>query len=131
MSTVFDPLIGRTIKKILTDLEHWHLVFETTDGDFVFETQVSCCNEVWFNHVTLPVHDGIAGCVVLFIEEKPWQACESTRQDCEEAAFWTLMTTYGYIDIEVRNSHNGYYSGSVTYEASKIINDLTEITEDF
>jgi hypothetical protein len=48
--------------------------------------------------------------------------------------FWTIATDRGYIDLEVRNSHNGYYGGSVVYDEesdmSKIEN-LQAVTEDF
>jgi len=131
MATVFDPIMGRTITGIYTDPCNYHLVFRTTDGDYVFTALNSCCNDVWFNHVSLPTNDGIEGCVVLFIEEKDWSPCDSTRQEPEEAAFWTLMTTYGYIDIEVRNSHNGYYGGSVDFEKDQHIDNLSEVKEDF
>jgi hypothetical protein len=48
--------------------------------------------------------------------------------------FWTIATDRGYIDLEVRNSHNGYYGGSVVYDEESdlgTIEDLRPVTEDF
>ena len=35
------------------------------------------------------------------------------ENDYQNVGFWTIKTTAGYFDLEVRNSHNGYYGGHI------------------
>jgi hypothetical protein len=98
---------------------------------------------VWFNHITGVecvgegnVFDLIRGALVLDTEDKGWNDNRNGDEHGYEViqdGFWTIRTDRGYIDIEVRNSHNGYYGGSVRHvEQTQLGNlDLTEITSDF
>jgi hypothetical protein len=74
------------------------------------------------------------------VEAKGWGDNRSDEDGCEvvQDAFWTIRTNRGYIDLEVRNSHNGYYGGSVRYNGTDIgaldgltLDGLIQITEDF
>jgi hypothetical protein len=49
-----------------------------------------------------------------------------------EDGFFTIKTDRGYIDLEVRNEHNGYYGGHVgETDALVDIEELELVTEDF
>jgi hypothetical protein len=74
--------------------------------------------------------------MVTGVEDKGWTDDRSDEDgyDVVQDGFWTIATDRGYLDLEVRNSHNGYYGGSVEYrEEHNIgnIEDLTAVTEDF
>lgn len=139
----FDELIGKRINGIFTANDRWALIFRTTDGQWLrWNTENDCCNEVWFNHITGVdcvgegnVFDLIRGALVLDTEDKGWNDNREGEDGYEvvQEGFWTIKTDRGYIDIEVRNSHNGYYGGSVHFcedtELEKL--DLVEVTADF
>jgi hypothetical protein len=133
MMKTFEELRGRTIEAIYLSASAYHLLFETTDGPFIYTASGDCCNTVWFAHITLPAR--LDGSFVLSVDSKEWR--KSTEymggDDAEEEAFWSLITSNGYIDIEVRNSHNGYYGGDVALN-SRCTFDMAhakKITEDF
>jgi hypothetical protein len=133
MIQTFEELRGRTIEAIyLSDGDH-HLLFETEDGPFIYTASGECCNTVWFAHITLPPR--LDGSFVMSVESKEWRHASAYigGDDAEEEAFWSLMTSNGYIDIEVRNSHNGYYGGDVAYNANcKFDMEMArKITKDF
>ncbi len=89
------------------------LGFNTNEGMFIYCSEGDCCNEVWFEH--LSGIEAIGG-KVLSVEAKGWNSiddCDSNEDVFLDAGFWSIKTTKGYIDIEVRNSHNGYYGGNV------------------
>ena len=81
--------------------------------------------------------DLLRGALVLETEDKGWG---DNRNDADyevvQDGFWTIRTDRGYIDIEVRNSHNGYYGGSFNqvdtdnHPVSKV-QDLRQVFEDF
>lgn len=140
----FNALVGHRINGVFLGNDQWTLVFRTVEGKWLrFDTENDCCNSVWFNHITGinlvgdgNVFDILRGNEVLSTEEKGWGENRSGEDDYDvvQDGFWTLKTARGYIDIEVRNSHNGYYGGSVSFkEDSDLsdIEDLVELTEDF
>lgn len=78
-----------------------------------YGTTNDCFNHVWFeDFVNL---EGLINSAIYEVEIKPWQNITSDQHDVLEAGFWTIKTSKGYCDIEVRNSHNGYYGGSVAF----------------
>lgn len=144
MST-FNVLRGERINGMLIGNDGWTLVIRTTGGKyFRFDTENDCCNSVWFNHINgveTVLGEGnsfdlIRGALVLDVEDKGWGENRDDEDGYEvvQDGFWTIRTDRGYIDIEVRNSHNGYYGGSVSFVDDadlSNISDLADVTTDF
>jgi hypothetical protein len=141
----FNVLVGKRINGLFIGDSAWALVFRDINGrHYCFRTENDCCNTVWFNHVNGVetvlgegnVFDILRGAMVTAVESKGWtdDRTDEDGYDVIQDGFWTIATDRGYIDLEVRNSHNGYYGGSVVYDAesdmSKIEN-LQAVTEDF
>ena len=141
----FNVLVGKRINGLFIGDSAWALVFRDINGrHYCFRTENDCCNTVWFNHVNGVetvlgegnVFDILRGAMVTGVEAKGWtdDRTDEDGYDVIQDGFWTIATDRGYIDLEVRNSHNGYYGGSVVYDAesdmSKIEN-LQAVTEDF
>lgn len=141
--SVFNELVGKRINGIFLGNSGWTLVFRTTEGKYHrFDTSNDCCNSVWVNHISGvnavgsgDSFDLIRGALVTGAEDKGWGENRSDEDDYEvvQDGFWTLRTDRGWIDIEVRNSHNGYYGGSFDESGHEIsdITDLVQVTEDF
>lgn len=107
-----------------------------------WDTENDCCNSVWFNHITGVncvgegnVFDLLRGALVVRTEDKGWNDNRDAEDGYEviQDGFWTIHTDRGYIDIEVRNSHNGYYGGSVSFNDQEGVEklELIEVTDDF
>ena len=141
----FNVLVGKRINGLFIGDDAWALVFRDINGrHYCFRTENDCCNTVWFNHVNGVetvlgegnVFDILRGAMITGVESKGWtdDRTDENGYDVVQDGFWTIATDRGYIDLEVRNSHNGYYGGSVEYDAesdmSKIEN-LQAVTEDF
>ena len=143
--TVFKNLIGKRINGIFLGNDAWTVVFRTADGKyFRYNTGNDCCNSVWVNHISgVDVvgkgnsFDLLRGALVTGGEDKEWTENRDGSDEGYEViqdGFYTLHTDRGYIDIEVRNSHNGYYGGSFEEDEDvdlHEIENLTEVTEDF
>ena len=141
----FNVLVGKRINGLFIGDSAWALVFRDINGrHYCFRTENDCCNTVWFNHVNGVetvlgegnVFDILRGAMITGVESKGWtdDRTDENGYDVVQDGFWTIATDRGYIDLEVRNSHNGYYGGSVKYrEEHNIgnIEDLTAVTEDF
>ena len=141
----FNVLVGKRINGLFIGDSAWALVFRDINGrHYCFRTENDCCNTVWFNHVNGVetvlgegnVFDILRGAMVTAVESKGWtdDRTDEDGYDVIQDGFWTIATDRGYIDLEVRNSHNGYYGGSVVYDAESdlgTIEDLREVTEDF
>jgi hypothetical protein len=143
--SVFKDLIGKRINGVFVGNENWSLVFRTTDGKFYrYDTRNDCCNSVWVNHITGvdcvgkgDSFDIIKGALVIDTEDKGWGENRSDDEDGYEViqdGFWTIKTDRGYIDIEVRNSHNGYYGGDIEFQENEGVSDIDnfkQVLEDF
>jgi hypothetical protein len=141
--SVFNVLVGKRINGLFVGDDDWALVFrDINQRYYCFRTENDCCNQVWFNHVNGVetvlgegnLFDVLRGAMVIGVEDKGWTEDREDGYDVIQDGFWTIKTDRGYIDLEVRNSHNGYYGGSVKYdEESKIddISDLRAVITDF
>ena len=142
--SLFNELIGKRINGIFVGNDNWTLAFRTTEGRFYrYDTMNDCCNTVWVNHLTGAevvgkgdAFDLIKGALVVGAEDKGWSENRSDEDGYEviQDGFWTLKTDRGYIDIEVRNSHNGYYGGSFEFNEEDGVEDvenLKQVFEDF
>jgi hypothetical protein len=139
----FDVLVGKRINGLFIGDSAWSLVFRDIHGrHYCFRTENDCCNTVWFNHVNGVetvlgegnVFDILRGAMVTGVESKGWTEDREDGYDVIQDGFWTIATDRGYIDLEVRNSHNGYYGGSVVYDEESdlgTIEELREVTKDF
>ena len=141
----FNVLVGKRINGLFIGDDAWALVFRDINGrHYCFRTKNDCCNTVWFNHVNGietvlgegNVFDILRGAMVTAVESKGWtdDRTDEDGYDVIQDGFWTIATDRGYIDLEVRNSHNGYYGGSVVYDEESdlgTIEELREVTEDF
>ena len=130
----FGQLIGKIIEKVYISNDKSSLIFETEDSEFHHYTAFGdCCNSVWFSHFN-GIYD-IIHQKVQSVESKDWMDVDGGYigdDSCEESCMWTLSTNRGRIDIEVRNSHNGYYGGSVSHSLADGVTPLySEIIEDF
>jgi hypothetical protein len=140
----FNILVGKRINGMLLGDNGWSLVFRDIAGQhYRFNTENDCCNSVWFNHISGiesvlgqgHSFDILRGAEVLAVEDKGWGDNREDEEGYEvvQDGFWTIRTDRGWLDIEVRNSHNGYYGGSVNYVGNNLtdIADLHTITHDF
>lgn len=141
--SVFDNLIGKRINRILISESQTYLAFRTIDGETLFyATSGDCCNSVWVNHIAGVnilgkgnSFDLLRGALVTGAEDKGWGDNRSDEEgyDVIQDGFWTIRTDRGYIDIEVRNSHNGYYGGNFEPVEARYLDqdELRPVVEDF
>ena len=124
--SVLNKLLGKRINGIFLNEDHTRVVFRTTEDERIgFYTAGDCCNTVYINHFQGEdvigegnTFDLLRGALVTGVEEKEWVQIDESEEDpdswsdaCVEDGFFTIRTDRGYIDFEVRNEHNGYYSG--------------------
>lgn len=147
---VFTNLIGKRINGVFLAEAGWVLIFRDVEGNYYrYDTQNDCCNSVWVNHINgLNIiksdneFDLLRGVLVTGSEDKEWTDNRNWTPDdggeygdVIQDGFYTLKTDRGYIDIEVRNDHNGYYGGSFNeYDDDWVFEDLEDckqVTEDF
>jgi len=142
--SVFKNLVGERINGILLNESNDRLIIRTINGrEYHYYTSGDCCNNVWINHMSGVnilgdgnTFDILRGALVTASEDKGWGENRNDEDEWNviQDGFFTLSTDRGYIDFEVRNSHNGYYSGSFEYDEYPHINNEYEwrtITEDF
>lgn len=145
--SVLNRLVGKRINGIFLNEDKTRVVFRTIEDERIgFYVYGDCCNTVYINHFQgIDVvgegnaFDLLRGALVTAVEEKEWVAIEeeqdedSWHDECVEDGFFTIRTNRGYIDFEVRNEHNGYYSGHIDELAEKdaVLDDMRPLTYDF
>ena len=141
--TDLNRLLGRRINGIFLNEDHTQVVFRTIEDERIgFYVHGDCCNTVYINHFQGVdvvgegnAFDILRGALVTAVEEKEWVSVENPDKeswDVIEDGFFTIRTNRGYIDFEVRNEHNGYYSGHLSeWDEPVDLSTLHPLTEDF
>ena len=145
--TVLNKLVGKRINGIFLNDDNTRVVFRTIEDERIgFYVYGDCCNTVYINHFQGVdvvgegnTFDILRGALVTAVEEKEWVTIDDAEQDedswhdeCVEDGFFTIRTNRGYIDFEVRNEHNGYYSGHLSeWDEPVDLSTLHSLTEDF
>lgn len=139
----FERLKNEIIVKVERSEDNTVLRFTTDLGDvFSFYANGDCCSSSWFNN--LSGINNLLNYKIREVENKEEKKPSITDANDETGAFheclqfygFTLKTNAGYVDIEMRNSSNGYYGGWVSSEKSKYDfkgddSKFKEVTEDF
>jgi hypothetical protein len=146
--SVLNKLVGKRINGIFLNGGNTRVVFRTIEDERIgFYVFGDCCNTVYINHFQGAdvvgegnTFDLLRGALVTAVEEKEWVAIDDEPDDedswvdnCVEDGFFTISTDRGYIDFEVRNEHNGYYSGHIDdlNEKDVGVEDMHLLTKDF
>ena len=124
-------IIGKTINKIFTNDDQSVLVFETSEGDVIYQTEGDCCSETWFADVTGV--DALIGGTVQNAEDIEMETVVDGRTRQEEDEFYgvKIVTDKGHSSIVYRNSSNGYYGGNINHVQIPRPELLVPITEDW
>lgn len=137
--SAFTELVGKNIIAMFINQDSTTLIFQDVYGvKHVYATVAECCNDVWITHISgtkcfnqSSALDILAGTSVLDIRESTWKVIEADVDNSEhiEDCFWSITTDRGYVDLEVRNTHNGFYGGKIEYVGSfsNSINTLHEV----
>lgn len=108
-------LEGKTINEIKIANDKMAILFQTDQGDIIGRADGDCCSQRWIEHVTLPCNG--FPCVVLSTEERNLDK-DIRDNDGELIQFYgfSIKTDRGDIEIDYRNSSNGYYGGNLSFD---------------
>lgn len=106
-------------KKVIESLEitpdKRHLKFNILgENPKVFFAYGGCCSNSWFE--SLNGFENLIGFKVLEIIEKPETSNREEDEDLDKLIRYygfSFKTERGFCDLEMRNSSNGYYGGSI------------------
>lgn len=114
MKTELDALIGKRISEILINPGKDYLAFIFAWGapDSVqYYADGDCCSQSWIEHINgIEILSSPALVTDVADRDMP-EAEDNDEYNCIRVYGWTIKTDRGYIDIEMRNSSNGYYGG--------------------
>ena len=116
----FDMLIGKRVFNLYSRDEGEQILFRVYDMETEqyenhhFSTLNDCCNQVWFCYYNGV--DDLLGQAIRHINVYDWTTLNDDEDyDVLESMKFSFATSCGFFDFEIRNSHNGYYGGSVEY----------------
>lgn len=124
----FEPLkhlIGRTVESVTVNKDRTELVFKLAldahvgKGDrIIIAAEGECCSMSRFEHVS--GLDALLGQKVLAVVDRKMpddlrsgKDEKGDHHECLSYYGWTIETTRGRCDLEMRNSSNGYYGGNI------------------
>lgn len=124
----FKSLKGAIIKQLLiADGDGMQiLLFKTRSRYYVYELTGGCCSESWVEHISdlsnLIDHEILETDIVfntdVYICKGEWQegshcTCDDNYSEDLQIYSFKFKTLAGYVDIEFRNSSNGYYCAEI------------------
>lgn len=108
-------LVGQTILKVAVSPDKYRIMFTLVSGAVeCWEAFGDCCSQSWIEHVEMP-NDLEKGARVLAVENVEHAATSISGWDVITYYGVKITTDRGYIDIDYRNSSNGYYGGWLGY----------------
>lgn len=138
---ILPKYIGRTISSYFVDSSKTEFTIRFEDGSWLtYEVEGDCCSHSWIEHVEAP--NDLVGAIFqgeVFVQDKYGDASfrgdEYATQDnvpyddynkefyghgmdggtheCLRFYKVSWLTNKGHIDLEFRNSSNGYYGGNI------------------
>jgi hypothetical protein len=132
-------LEGKTVKSLTINSDKTTIGFVLDDGRTLWANAVGdCCSSSWFEHVE--GIDALLGQKINKVVEREMPKPTGDRGDEVIQYYgWTLETNKGRLDLEMRNSSNGYYGGEVNvsdkvedqYGQEEPIPETKPLVEDF
>lgn len=105
--------VGRAVVQVEINGPKDLLIFTFKDGSRIFASATGdCCSTSWFEHVE-GLECLIGHKIVEAVERDMPKGIKDEEHDHLQFYGWTLVTSRGRFDIEMRNASNGYYGGSV------------------
>lgn len=129
-----DDLIGKIILEVRIDPENTYIQFLTDEEVLSYYTYGDCCSESWINHIS--GIQALLGEKILKIDEIEMPELNdgeegfSGKQDVDKIYSYKMFTGNGVCELEMRNSSNGYYGGSLQ-RINKIPYELKPLLKDF
>ena len=127
--SALDQLVGKRVVRIEMDADKTHIIFITHCCKIAYEACTQCCDESWFNH--LSGVNVLIGNLVSGVEEIQKVEHPPTRQYVDWVYGYRITTPKGVATLELRNSSNGFYDGSVRVCNPSEIKVSLPVTEDF
>lgn len=110
---VMERLVGKKILALEISEDKTVLRFITDHGECLFMCCGDCCAQCWVEQI-----NGVSCLIGEVVNEAKTK--EYVRQevldsygDCIDDFGYTLVTSKGYVDFDLRASHNGYYGGEL------------------
>lgn len=113
ISIGIESLVGRTINAALINTEKDAIILKTDEGDFFLNWEGDCCAHCYIAHISGT--EFLVGSTIISAENTEWSDISRKEDEWDVLEFMgtKLKTSKGYVDIETRLSHNGYYSGMI------------------
>ena len=108
-------LVGAVILSMTHDDDA--ITFVTDKGTCTAHTYGDCCSSTWIESVELPARGFPATVQEVLNVDLPSPASDRDREEMQYYGL-RIVTDNGDIDIDYRNSSNGYYGGSLDFPAS-------------
>jgi hypothetical protein len=112
---IAENLVGQVVHSL--KIVNGHLTLVLDQGIATLDAEGDCCAHAWVesfnNSATLPAR--ITG----WEHRERKAAHEGGYDNVVDYDFYLLKTESGYIDIELRTSHNGYYCGWLNWGGIK------------
>jgi hypothetical protein len=107
-------LIDKTVTEVKIAEDKKAILFITTEGEFIAKADGDCCSSTWIEGIILPAMGFPAK--VISVEDLRMPT-DSGDSDGGEIKFYgcKITTDKGEIDIDYRNSSNGYYGGNLVF----------------
>lgn len=132
---ILEKLVGKRVQEVHLSVNNTYIKFLTNEGNFCFFTESDCCSESWINHIS--GIETLLGEIVTKVDKIEMPEIQkdepdfSGRQKVDRIYSFKIFTLQGICELEMRNSSNGYYGGSLESTEIPYEEIMRNITENF
>ena len=116
-----EDMIGENIVAVDTVQKETIKFYNDKEEVYTLNAYGDCCSYSWFEH--FDGQENLINAKITKVDHKDMgDSFEDNHSSYIQCYFTTIHTTKGYVDIEMRNSSNGYYGGYIELSKSYLNN---------
>ncbi len=106
-----EALIGRKVLSASINAKNDLVVLDTDKGNLYLTWEGDCCAKCFLANIN--GSENLIDAKILKVENKEWDATQVDEFEVIESMGTTIKTDKGFVDLETRLEHNGYYGGEI------------------
>ncbi len=130
----YNRLIGETVEKVFINPDKDFMRLQYNKGYIEIRAEGDCCSYSWIEHIENVEY--LIGATIISVEDIDMPDLGAmSNHECVKYYGLKIVTTKGSVQLDYRNSSNGYYGGDLDIMVCQCQHvtqiDLNEVTEDF
>lgn len=121
-------LVGKKVLSATVNSEKDYVKLETDNGAYYLTWNGDCCSRCYI--ASASGTDALIDATILEVRDDEWKTIKDSDLEVINSMGTTIKTDRGYVTLETRLEHNGYYSGRIDVSKEGPVDQYNDLDED-